>query len=231
MCFKGNPGTGKTTVARLITDIFYNLGYINQNKLTEVTAKDLIAEYLGQTSGKTFNVVKSALGGVLFIDEAYSISSGVGNAAQYGNECISTLLKLMEDYKDNLIIIFAGYNDEMEEFLKANSGLSSRIGYKIEFPDFSLNELVLIFTNLLHENNLEITDEALEKLKGIIDESSKSDNFGNGRYIHNIFQRILIEHSKNTENKSKKDDLFLITDEDIVYEKLIAEKNKRKIGF
>lgn len=231
MCFKGNPGTGKTTVGRLITDIFYNLGYINQNKLTEVTAKDLIAEYIGQTSGKTYNVVKSALGGVLFIDEAYAITSGIGNSAQYGNECIATLLKLMEDYKDKLIIIFAGYNDEMDEFLKSNSGLTSRIGYKIQFPDFSLDELTLIFTNLLHENKLEIKDEALEKLRAIIDESSKFDNFGNGRYIHNVFQRILIEHSKNIENKNKKSNLYLITEDDINYEKLIAENKIRKIGF
>ena len=231
MCFKGNPGTGKTTVGRLITDIFYNLGYINQNKLTEVTAKDLIAEYIGQTSGKTYNVVKSALGGVLFIDEAYAITSGIGNSAQYGNECIATLLKLMEDYKDKLIIIFAGYNDEMDEFLKSNSGLSSRIGYKIKFPDFSLDELALIFTNLLDENKLEITEEALEKLKAIIEESSRYDNFGNGRYIHNVFQRILIEHSKNIENKSKNKNLYLITEEDINYEKLIAENKNRKIGF
>lgn len=229
MCFKGNPGTGKTTVGRLIADIFYNLGYINQNKLTEVTAKDLIAEYLGQTSGKTYDVVKSALGGVLFIDEAYAITSGVGNSAQYGNECIATLLKLMEDYRDKLIIIFAGYNDEMDEFLKTNSGFSSRIGYKIKFPDFTLDELTLIFTNILKENKLEITDEALKKLRAIIDESSRVANFGNGRYIHNVFQRVLIEHSKNIENK--KDNLYLITEDDINYEKLIAENDIRKIGF
>lgn len=231
MCFLGNPGTGKTTVGRLITDIFFNLGYINQNKLTEVTAKDLIAEYLGQTSGKTFNVVKSALGGVLFIDEAYAITSGIGDGAQYGNECIATLLKLMEDYKDKLIIIFAGYNDEMEEFLESNSGLTSRIGYKISFPDYTLEELTQIFTDLLHKNKLEITDEALDRLKDIIKASSKFENFGNGRYIHNIFQRILIEHSKNIENKSKKTNIYLITEEDINYEKLITENKNRKIGF
>lgn len=231
MCFMGNPGTGKTTVARLITDIFFNLGYISQNKLTEVTAKDLIAEYLGQTSGKTYNVVKSALGGVLFIDEAYAITSGVGKAAQYGNECIATLLKLMEDYKDKLIIIFAGYKGEMEDFLNVNSGLISRIGYKISFPDYTIDELTKIYTDLLKKNQLLITNEALKKLKDIIKESSKVENFGNGRYIHNIFQRILIEHSKNIETQNKNINLYLITEEDINYEKLITENKNKKIGF
>ena len=238
MCFVGNPGTGKTTVARIITEILYNLGYIKQNKLTEVTAKDLIAGYVGQTSPKTFNVVNSALGGVLFIDEAYSITSGVNNRADFGSECISTLLKLMEDYRDRLIVIFAGYNEEMKKFLSANPGLTSRIGYTIEFPDYSIEELIQIFLNLLHTNNMDITKAALEKVKEIIEISSKNQNFGNGRFIRNIFQKILIEHSKNIEEDNSDenlffiDDILLITEKDINYEKLIFEgENSRKIGF
>lgn len=228
MTFEGNPGTGKTTVGRIITDIFYNLGYIKQNKLTEVTSKDLIAEYLGQTQGKTFNVVKSALGGVLFIDEAYSITSG---KSEYGNECIATLLKMMEDYRDKLIIIFAGYKDEMREFIDANPGLLSRIGYTIQFPNYSLEELTEIFTNLLKKNNLKITDKALEKLKLIIKESSGIENFGNARYINNIFQKVLIQHAKNIEKSKAKVDLLEITEVDIIYDKLIADNKQRKIGF
>lgn len=231
MVFSGNPGTGKTTVARLIKDIFFNLGYINQNKLTEVTAKDLIAEYLGQTSGKTFNVVKSALGGVLFIDEAYAITAGTGDGAQYGNECIATLLKLMEDYKDKLIIIFAGYKEEMKNFQDANPGLVSRIGYKINFPDYTIDELMQIYLNLLEKSKLKITSEAFEKLKEIVKEASEYENFGNARYINNVFQKILIEHSKNIENKNQKGNLFQITKNDIKYDKLIAENKRRKIGF
>ena len=237
MCFVGNPGTGKTTVARIITEILYNLGYIKQNKLTEVTAKDLIAGYVGQTSPKTFNVVNSALGGVLFIDEAYSITSGVNNRADFGSECISTLLKLMEDYRDRLIVIFAGYNEEMKQFLSTNPGLTSRIGYTIEFPDYSIEELIQIFLNLLHTNNMDITKAALEKVKEIIEISSKNQNFGNGRFIRNIFQKILIEHSKNIEEDNSDenlffiDDILLITEKDINYEKLIFEgENSRKIG-
>lgn len=228
MTFEGNPGTGKTTVGRIITDIFYNLGYIKQNKLTEVTSKDLIAEYLGQTQGKTFNAVKSALGGVLFIDEAYSITFG---KSEFGSECIATLLKLMEDYRDKLIIIFAGYTDEMKEFIDANPGLLSRIGYNINFPNYSLEELTQIFLNLLQKNNLKITDKALEKLKLIIKESSSVENFGNARYINNIFQKVLIQHAKNTEKYKEKSDLYEITEEDIVYDKLIADNKQRKIGF
>ena len=232
MVFRGNPGTGKTTVGRLLTDIFYYLGYIKNNKLVEVTSKDLIAEYLGQTAGKTYNVVNSALGGVLFIDEAYSITQGKGEASTYGDECIATLLKVMEDYRDKLIIIFAGYKEEMDEFEKANPGLYSRIGYNIDFPDFTIDELVKIYTNLLEVNNLKITDEALEKLRDIIDSASKGKNFGNGRYIHNIFQKILIEHAKNIEtgHKVKDSNIMLIEEKDIVREKLIV-KEEPKIGF
>ncbi len=228
MTFEGNPGTGKTTVGRIITDIFYNLGYIKQNKLTEVTSKDLIAEYLGQTQGKTFNVVKSALGGVLFIDEAYSITA---EKSEYGNECIATLLKMMEDYRDKLIIIFAGYKDEMRDFIDANPGLLSRIGYTINFPNFSIEELTQIFLNLLKKNNLTITNKALERLKKIIKESASVENFGNARYINNIFQKVLIQHAKNTEKSKEKVDLLEITEADIIYDKLIADNKQRKIGF
>ena len=231
MVFLGNPGTGKTTVARLVKDIFFNLGYINQNKLTEVTAKDLIANYLGQTSGKTYNVIKSALGGVLFIDEAYSIIASNGHSAEYGTECVATLLKAMEDYKDKLIIIFAGYEDEMKKFLDSNPGLISRIGYKINFPDYTVEELTQMYLNLLEKNKLKITPKALSKLQEIIKVSSGYDDFGNGRYINNLFQKVLIEHSKNIENKNKKTNLYQIIEEDINHEKLIADNKNKKIGF
>lgn len=232
MVFSGNPGTGKTTVARLLKDIFFNLGYINQNKIVEVTAKDLIAEYLGQTSGKTYSVVKSALGGVLFIDEAYAITTdGTSKGNQYGNECIATLLKLMEDYKDKLIIIFAGYEKEMESFQFSNPGLVSRIGYKIKFPNFTLDEMEQIYLNLLETNKLTIDEDALEKLKSIIEKSSESKDFGNARYINTVFQKVLIEHSKNIEKNNQKNNLYQIKLNDINYEKLIVDNKTNKIGF
>ena len=237
MCFTGSSGTGKTTVARIITEILYNLGYIKQNKLTEVTAKDLIGEYLGQTSPKTFNVVNSALGGVLFIDEAYSITNTINKGNQFGNECIATLLKLMEDYRDRIIVIFAGYKDEMKQFLDSNPGLISRIGYTIEFPDYSIDELLQIFLNMLKNSNMDITESALKKLKKVIEVSSKNKNFGNGRFIRNIFQKILIEHAKNMDKNNSDDnlfliDVFLITEDDINFEKLVFKgEDNKKIGF
>lgn len=227
MIFTGNPGTGKTTVARLISDILYNIGYVKQNKLVEVSSKDLIAEYIGQTAGKTFNVIKSALGGVLFIDEAYALN---GEGMKYGEESISTILKAMEDYKDKLVIIFAGYKEEMEKFVRANIGLSSRIGYKINFSDYSLDELIQIFLNLLEKNNLKITDKAKEKVEELIRDSSKIENFGNARYINSLFQRVLINHAKNIDTKPE-NQLYIIDEDDIKDDMLAIDANKRKIGF
>lgn len=228
MVFTGNPGTGKTTVARLISDILYNLGYVEKNKFVEVSAKDLIANYVGQTPGKTFGILKSAFGGVLFIDEAYSITDSNGG---FGDESIATILKTMEDYKDKLVIIFAGYKDKMKSFTASNPGLLSRIGYYIDFDNYTVEELIEIFLNLLEKNNLKITDDAKEKLKDIVKQSLKIENFGNGRYINNLFQKILVNHAKNIEIKGETN-LYLITDDDIE-EGLIAKDidNRKTIGF
>ena len=230
MVFTGNPGTGKTTVARLLSDILYNLGYTKKNKLVEVSAKDLIAEYVGQTAGKTYNVLKSAFGGVLFIDEAYSIVEAGANAS-FASDCMTTILKVMEDQKDNIIVIFAGYEKQMENFIKFNPGLKSRIGYTIKFDDYTKQELVDIFKQLLDKNNLKITEEALTKIDRIIENSKKIEDFGNARYINQIYQDILIEHSKNVEDVDAKDDLMTIKEEDINAEKLEIKDNSRKIGF
>ena len=230
MVFTGNPGTGKTTVARLLSDILYNLGYTKKNKLVEVSAKDLIAEYVGQTAGKTYNVLKSAFGGVLFIDEAYSIVEAGANAS-FASDCMTTILKVMEDQKDNIIVIFAGYEKQMENFIKFNPGLKSRIGYTIKFDDYTKQELVDIFKQLLDKNNLKITEEALTKVDRIIENSKKIEDFGNARYINQIYQDILIEHSKNVEDVDAKDNLMTIKEEDINAEKLEIKDNSRKIGF
>lgn len=230
MVFTGNPGTGKTTVARLLSDILYNLGYTKKNKLVEVSAKDLIAEYVGQTAGKTYNVLKSAFGGVLFIDEAYSIVEAGANAS-FASDCMTTILKVMEDQKDNIIVIFAGYEKQMENFIKFNPGLKSRIGYTIKFDDYTKQELVDIFKQLLDKNNLKITEEALTKIDRIIENSKKIEDFGNARYINQIYQDILIEHSKNVEDVDAKDNLMTIKEEDINAEKLEIKDNSRKIGF
>lgn len=230
MVFTGNPGTGKTTVARIVSDILYNLGYIKQNKLVEVSAKDLIAEYVGQTSGKTYRTMKSAFGGVLFIDEAYSILSQ--GKTSFGPECIATIIKIMEDHKNELVVIFAGYEKEMEEFIRSNPGLKSRIGYLIKFKDYNVDELMEIFNKLLEKNKLKIEDLAKETVRQVITDSSKIDNFGNGRFINNLFQNILIEHAKNTSELEDLDRLYTITLQDINKEDLVVKSNERKrIGF
>lgn len=230
MVFTGNPGTGKTTVARLFSDILYNLGYTKKNKLVEVSAKDLIAEYVGQTAGKTYNVLKSAFGGVLFIDEAYSIVE-TGSNSSFASDCMTTILKVLEDQKDNLIVIFAGYEKQMEKFIKFNPGLKSRIGYTIKFDDYTSQELIDIFKQLVEKNNLKITDEALKKVESIIETSKKVEDFGNARYINQIYQDILIEHSRNVENIENDENLMVITEDDINAEKLTAKNEARRIGF
>lgn len=230
MVFTGNPGTGKTTVARLLSDILYNLGYTKKNKLVEVSAKDLIAEYVGQTAGKTYNVLKSAFGGVLFIDEAYSIVES-GSNSSFASDCMTTILRVLEDQKDNLIVIFAGYEKQMENFIKFNPGLKSRIGYTIKFDDYTSQELLDIFKQLVEKNNLKITDEALKKVEDIIEISKKVEDFGNARYINQIYQDILIEHSRNVENIEDNENLMVITEDDIDIEKLTVKSEGRKIGF
>ena len=232
MIFEGNPGTGKTTIARLLTGILYNLEYIPQYKYTEVTAKDLIASYVGQTSGKTYGVIRNALGGVLFIDEAYSLLSYDGENS-FGEESLATIIKAMEDYKDRLVIIFAGYKNEMENFIKRNPGMLSRVGYKMEFKDYSIDELMEIFNNLVGENNMTITKEAFSSVKDIVKNAMNIENFGNARYIHNLFQKIIIEHAKNNEDSQDESNLYEISLIDINKEKLLSNNDvyHHKIGF
>lgn len=216
MVFLGNPGTGKTTVARLIGEILYNLKYIKQNKVIEVSSKDLIAEYVGQTAIKTMGVIEKALGGILFIDEAYSLSTK-NNDNSYNAECIATLIKAMEDYRDNLVVIFAGYTKEMQDFLDSNSGIVSRIGYTFEFDDYTTDELKQIFINMANKSGFEVEKEALDVLDNIIEENRNMKNFGNARFVRNIFEKTIINHAFNTKNNRSKKILKTITKEDIKY--------------
>lgn len=222
MVFLGNPGTGKTTVARLIAEILYNLKYVKQNKLIEVSSKDLVAEYVGQTAPKTMAVIEKALGGVLFIDEAYSLaSSSGGQNNSYNEEAIATLIQAMENYRDNLVVIFAGYTKEMQAFLNANSGIVSRIGYTVEFEDYTEKELVEIFKSMISKAGFKITEEAVEEAKKVILEYKGSKNFGNARFVRNLYEKTLIKHASNTENKKNKKQLITIEKEDISVEGLL----------
>lgn len=208
MMFLGNPGTGKTTIARMIAKILFDLGYIKENKCIEVESKDLIAAYTGQTAIKTGKVISKALGGVLFIDEAYSLAKDA-----FGAQAIATLIKAMEDYKDDLVVIFAGYSKEMQEFVTANSGISSRIGYTMEFADYTEDELYQIFELKAAKCGITVDEAAKQSLMEVIRFGRNRKNFGNGRYIDNLLQKTLIKHANFISDNN--DDNLIIRQESI----------------
>lgn len=234
MIFNGNPGTGKTMIARVIAEILYQLGYVKQNKLVEVEAKDLIAGYVGQTALKTTEVLKSALDGVLFIDEAYATThGGSGEASSYGQDFIATIIKSMEEYKDRLIIIFAGYKNEMDKFIKSNPGLQSRIGYRINFDDYTNEQLKAILKQRFEKADLKLQPKALEKAYGVIKDAAKVENFGNARFAVNLYQDILLHHSMNCRGIEDKEKLRTITPDDVSNEILdkVSGVDKKHLGF
>lgn len=193
--FSGNPGTGKTTVARILANIFKELGILKSGHLVETDRSGLVAEYVGQTAVKTNKIIDSALDGVLFIDEAYTL---VGGQNDYGKEAIATLLKRMEDDRERLIVILAGYSEDMEEFINSNPGLRSRFNRYIKFPDYTSAELFDIFQLNASKNEYIINEEANQYLKKRLDivVQNKQKDFGNARYIRNYFE-LAIEHQAN----------------------------------
>lgn len=221
MVFLGNPGTGKTTVARIIAEILYQLKYIKQNKLIEASSKDLVAEYVGQTAPKTMSVIEKAMGGVLFIDEAYSLASGGPGGNSFNEEAIATLIQGMENHRDNLVVIFAGYTKEMQDFLNANSGIVSRIGYTLEFDDYTADELIAIFKGMMKKSGFTVTEDAIEEVRKVINEYKGTKNFGNARFVRSVYEKSIIKHASNTKNKKKKTILKTITKEDISTDDLL----------
>ena len=221
MVFLGNPGTGKTTIARLISDILYNLKYIKENKLVEVSVKDLVAEYVGQTAPKTNAVIEKAMNGVLFIDEAYALAST--NDSSYNDEAIATLIQAMENYRDKFVVIFAGYTKEMQAFLNSNSGITSRIGYTLEFDDYTTDELIQIFMGMATKAGFIVKEDAIKYLEEIINKYRNMKNFGNARFVRNIYEKTVIKHASNVKDKKRKDVLKTITKNDINIENLILK--------
>lgn len=221
MVFLGNPGTGKTTIARLISEILYNLKYIKENKLVEVSVKDLVAEYVGQTAPKTMSVIEKAMNGVLFIDEAYTLTTKNDNS--YNAEAIATLIQAMENYRDKLVVIFAGYTKEMQDFLDSNSGITSRIGYTLTFDDYTTDELIQIFLGMTNKAGFIVEEDAIKYLEEIINKYRNMKNFGNARFVRNIYEKTVIRHASNVKDKKQKKILKTITKKDINIDNLILE--------
>jgi len=215
--FSGNPGTGKTTVARILARIYKNLGVLKSGHLVETDRSGLVAEYVGQTAMKTNELIDSALGGVLFIDEAYALADR--SSGDYGSEAIATLLKRMEDDRDNLVVIVAGYTNEMEEFVASNPGLRSRFTRFINFPDYSSEELYGIFMLRVNRYGYKLDNDAdaylKDRLKYVF--NHKNRNFGNGRYVRNLFESCVTYQSSRLSpiKDPTKEQLQQITKEDI----------------
>ncbi|MCI7741011.1 MAG: AAA family ATPase [Clostridiales bacterium] len=217
MVFMGNPGTGKTTVARLISGLYAAIGVLSKGQLVEVDRSGLVAGYVGQTALKTQEVIKSALGGVLFIDEAYSLSSGGEN--DFGREAIETILKAMEDHRDDLIVIVAGYSGPMGDFLSSNPGLESRFNKYFHFPDYTGEQLMAIFSAQCEKNGYKLTEESEKAARELFDRlyAERNENFGNGRDVRNRFEDMIVRQSNRVaamENPGK-DDLMAVLPEDL----------------
>lgn len=193
MLFTGNPGTGKTTMARIIGELFYELGILPQKNFVEVDRSGLVAGYVGQTALKTQEKIEEAMGGILFVDEAYTLVDDANNPNSFGTEAVNTILKAMEDHRDQLIVIFAGYTDEMERFVNLNPGLKSRLPNVIQFPDYDVHELVAMAEDLFDQNGYHLGDKATLRLKErILEEIQKCQaTFDNGRFIRNLYEATI----------------------------------------
>lgn len=193
MMFKGNPGTGKTTVARLIGKLFHKVNVLSKGHLIECERADLVGEYIGHTAQKTRDVIKKALGGILFIDEAYSL--GRGGEKDFGKEAIDTLVKHMEDKQHDFVLILAGYSREMDNFLSLNPGLESRFPIIIEFPDYSIDQLMEIGKRMVKEKEYILSHDAERKMREHLFHAKSSfttnSRFSNGRYIRNIIEKSI----------------------------------------
>ncbi|MCM3632854.1 MULTISPECIES: AAA family ATPase [Paenibacillus] len=220
MIFKGNPGTGKTTIARIVAKLFQKMGVLSKGHLIEVERADLVGEYIGHTAQKTRDLIKKAMGGVLFIDEAYSLARG--GEKDFGKEAIDTLVKHMEDSKNQFILILAGYPYEIEQFLLTNPGLPSRFPLIIDFPDYSTDQLMEIGELMMKERDYVLSQHAAFKLRQLIMQAKQTEqfSFSNARYVRNLLEKAVRQHAVRLMNHyprgtPSKNELMSIRSEDI----------------
>ena len=215
MVFTGNPGTGKTMMARMMARIYRSLGILSKGQLVEVDRSGLVAGYVGQTALKTQKVIEKAMGGVLFVDEAYALNGRSEN--DFGQEAIDTILKAMEDHRDDLVVIVAGYTDLMDKFIHSNPGLESRFNRFLLFEDYSLDELVAIFKMRCGKGYI-LSPEAEPLVRDYIAEESADSSFGNARGVRNIFEHILVaQNNRHAKLETvTRDDLMTLTADDVL---------------
>ena len=218
MVFTGNPGTGKTMIARLMARVYRSLGILSKGQLVEVDRSGLVAGYVGQTAIKTSKVIEKALGGVLFIDEAYALNGKGDN--DFGQEAIDTLLKAMEDHRDDLVVIVAGYDGLMEKFIQSNPGLESRFNRYLHFDDYTLDEMLEIFKMQCRKSQYTLSPDAEQDVKDFIyDENADGVTFGNARGVRNLFEQILTAQANRLAKMGSftKDDLMTLTRDDVLH--------------
>ncbi|WP_234982522.1 stage V sporulation protein K [Ornithinibacillus halophilus] len=220
MLFKGNPGTGKTTVARKLAKVYYDMNLLSKGHFIEAERADLVGEYIGQTAQKTRAIIEKALGGVLFIDEAYSLARG--GEKDFGKEAIDTLVKQMEDHGNDFVLILAGYPYEMERFLTLNPGLKSRFPFILDFPDYEVDQLMEIARRMASEREYKLTKEAEWKLRNYLYKKQNETlrNFSNARYVRNVIEHSIRMHAVRLlyKNEFASDDLILLTGKDIIFD-------------
>ncbi|MFO1306235.1 MAG: CbbX protein [Burkholderiales bacterium] len=224
MCFTGNPGTGKTTVALRMAEVLKQLGYVRKGHLVAVTRDDLVGQFIGHTAPKTKEVIKKAMGGVLFIDEAYYLYRPE-NERDYGQEAIEILLQVMENQRDDLVVILAGYKDRMDTFFSSNPGMASRIAHHIDFPDYGDEELMQIATLMLGRLNYRFDDAALPAFERYLQLRRSQPHFANARSIRNAIDRIRLRQATRlfgSDAAPSRDDLVTLKAEDILASRVFS---------
>lgn len=235
LVFTGAPGTGKTTVARFVGELYAAINVLPTNTFVEVNRSDLIAEYVGQTAPKVKKIVEKARGGVLFIDEAYALAPN--HASDYGHEALATLVQLMENYRDDLVVIMAGYHLEMQHLIDTNPGLRSRMTTYIEFPNYAADELTVIFKDIVHKHGLTVTDETLARVQQKLVAVTAQPDFGNARFVRSVWEHAFshLALREFRDEKFEEHELRALETQDIEYAfaQLVkgAKEQPRRMGF